>query len=299
MPSGPIQKVLHALATRKGATLAAPILIGLALLLTIAGPPGTGDNAAKATGEGVAAKVADASGAADRSGAGPFTSDQKSAIESIVKDYLLANPELFLEIQTRLEAKLEAQQAERLRDTLAEVAGDLFHDPDAPVAGNPKGDVTVVEFFDYNCGYCKRGLKDVAKLIETDKNVRVVFRELPILAKGSDEAARVALAARVQGKYWEFHRAMLEHKGQANEASALKIAESLGLDMDKVKADMASDAAKAEITKVRELAQKLGINGTPHFLVGDRSIPGAPEDLLAQLASDVGEIRKAGGCKIC
>ena len=117
--------------------------------------------------------------------------------------------------------------------------------------------------------------------------------------RATDEAARAALAARKQGKYWEFHRAMLEQKGQANEAAALKIAEKLGLDVARLKADMASDEIKAEIAKVRDLAQRLGINGTPHFLVGDRSIPGAPENLFEQLSEDVAEIRKSGGCKIC
>ena len=304
MPSSLLKSALATLSTRKGALLTAPAMVGLALLLTAAGPHGDRPQADRGsiTAAPAAMRVADASagtGGATATAGGAFSAEQKSAIEGIVKDYLLANPELFLDIQQRLEAKLEAQQAERLKATLEEVAGTLFRDPDAPVAGNPKGDVTVVEFFVYNCGYCKRGLGDLIKLVQSDSNVRVVFRELPILSKGSDEAARAALAARKQGKYWEFHRAMLEQKGQANEAAALKIAEKLGLDVARLKADMASDEIKAEIAKVRDLAQRLGINGTPHFLVGDRSIPGAPENLFEQLSEDVAEIRKSGGCKIC
>jgi protein-disulfide isomerase len=158
--------------------------------------------------------------------------------------------------------------------------------------------ITVVEFFDYNCGYCKRGFPELAKLIDKDSKVRVVFKELPILSKGSEEAARVALAARLQGKYWEVHRALLESKGQANEAVALKIAEKLGLDMAKLKKDTESSEIKAEIERVRELATKMGINGTPHFLVGDRGIAGAPEDLYEQLAKNVTELRQSG-CAVC
>ena len=227
-----------------------------------------------------------------------FSPEQKGEIERIIKDYLVKNPEVFLEIQSALEAKMEQVQAEKLKLALAAHADTLFRDPNAPVAGNPKGDVVVVEFFDYNCGYCKRGFADVAKFIKDDPKARVIFRELPILSKGSEEAARVALAANMQGKYWDFHSLMIEFKGQANEASALKIAEKIGADMAKLKADMKGEAVDAEIKKVRELAQNLGINGTPHFIVGDRSIAGAPQDLLEQLKADAAEVRKAG-CKYC
>ncbi|MCB1514298.1 MAG: DsbA family protein [Hyphomicrobiaceae bacterium] len=230
--------------------------------------------------------------------ASTFSDGQKAEIEGIIKSYLLKNPELFLEIQTALEAKMEQIQAERLKTALAAHKEELFRDPDAPVAGNPKGDVTVVEFFDYNCGYCKRGFPDVAKLLENDTKVRVVFRELPILSQGSEEAARVAIAANMQGKYWEFHSRMIAHKGQANEASAMKIAEKAGLDMDRIKADMKSEKVDAEIKKVRELAQTLNINGTPHFIVGNRSIPGAPQDLFDQLKKDIEAVRSEG-CTVC
>lgn len=227
-----------------------------------------------------------------------FTPDQKKAIETIIKDYLVANPELFLEIQSALEQKMEKIQAEKLKVALKDNAKDIFRHADAPFAGNPAGDVTVVEFFDYNCGYCKRGLVDLAKLIDKDPKIKVVFKELPILSKGSEEASKVALAARFQGKYWEVHRGLLEAKGQVNEAAGLKIAEKLGLDLARLKKDMAGAEVKAEIERVRELAQKMGINGTPHFLVGERSIPGAPEDLYEQLTVLAAEIRKSG-CSVC
>lgn len=227
-----------------------------------------------------------------------FTPDQKQQIEKIIKDYLITNPEIFIEVQTALEEKMEKEQAEKLKVAIAENAAEIYREPNAAVAGNPDGDITVVEFFDYNCGYCKRGLGDIVKLVESDPNVRVVFKELPILSKGSEEAARVALAAKRQGKYWEVHRALLQARGHMNEAAALRLAEKEGVDMEQLKADMASPEVAAEVAKSEELAKKMGVNGTPHFLVGDRAIPGAPEDLYQQLARHVEELRKEG-CKYC
>ena len=227
-----------------------------------------------------------------------FSDDQKKAIGEIIKDYLIKNPDLIVEVQQALEAKMELEQAEKLKTFMSENAKDIYRNPDSPVAGDPNGDITVVEFFDYNCGYCKRGMTEVQKLIESDKRVRVVFKELPILSKGSEETAKAALAAKRQGKYWDFHQAMLSSKGQANEASSLKAAEALGLDMTKFKSDMSGDAVKNELESMKALAKKMGISGTPHFLVGDKSIPGAPEDLHEQLKTLVAGFRKTG-CTTC
>ena len=165
---------------------------------------------------------------------------------------------------------METIQAERLKVALKESAGEIFRRPNAPTAGNPSGDVTIVEFFDYNCGYCKRAFGDVAKIVEKDPKVKVVFKELPILSKGSEEGAKVALAAKLQGKYWEAHRALIGLRGEINEQTALKAVEKLGLDMAKLKKDMEGSEVKGEIETVRNLAQKMGIQGTPHFLVGDQ-----------------------------
>jgi len=230
--------------------------------------------------------------------ASPFSAAQKSAIETIIKDYLVAHPEVMLEVQSVLEAKMEKMQAEKTKAAMAENAKEIYRRATSPVAGNKDGDITVTEFFDYNCGYCKKSFGDVAKLIGSDSKVRVVFKEFPILSKGSEEAARVALAAGLQGKYWEVHAGLLESKGQANEAAALKIAEKAGLNMAKLKTDMDGPEVKAELASVRELATKMGINGTPHFLVGDKSIAGAPQDLLPQLATHIGDLRKTG-CSYC
>lgn len=292
MSVSPRPNLLRALAENRASWLVVPAVAALAALVVI------GSNAAKGPAAAVAATGAPAPSSVNLAEAGAVTPVQRQQIEAIIKSYLLANPEIFLDVQTALEAKLEKEQAKKLKVAITQNAAEIYRAPDASVAGNPKGDITVVEFFDYNCGYCKRGLLDVIKLVDTDPNVRVVFKELPILSKGSEEASLVALAARRQGKYWEMHKAMLGAKGRLNEAAALHIAEKLGLDMDKLKKDMASPEVKAEVAKSEALAKKMGVNGTPHFLVGDRAIPGAPEDLYEQLQRNVTEMRKAG-CSYC
>ncbi len=261
-----------------GGLLAAPLLVGAGVWLLFGGAGPTA--------------------AVNAAGAGSFSSEDRAAIESIIKDYLVKNPEILIEVQSSLEAKIVQQEAERTKSLVAEHAKEIYRAPNAPVAGNPNGDITVVEFFDYNCGYCKRGFSDIAKLIETDKNVRVVFKEFPILRDESEQAARVALAARMQGKYWEVHRDLISTKGLVNEAVGLKVAEKHGLDIAKLKADMASAEVTAEIDRVKALAQTLAINGTPHFLVGDRAVGGAPENLAEVLEGHVTELRKSG-CAYC
>ena len=289
LSTGPsLGRALGALTTRKGAMLAAPAVLALGGLLTL------GALSAPAQTPGAAsAPVARIAG-----GAGPFSAEQKTAIEQIIKDYLLANPDVMMEVQAALEAKMEKLNAEKFKVAIQKHAGDIYRRSTAPTVGNLKGDVTVVEFFDYNCGYCKKGFADLAKLMDSDSKVKVVMKELPILSKGSEEAARVALAAKSQGKYWEFHKAMITSRGQANEAAALKVAEKLGLDIAKIKKDMVGEEVSAEIATVRKLAQAMGIQGTPHFLVGDQAIPGAPENLFETLTKMVGDVRK-DGCKVC
>ena len=293
-----VANVLDGLTSKKGAMLLVPaiLLVGAALAIgKNSGQPA----AAKPAGEAVAILTSPATAQEKASGsAASFSDGQRKAIEAIIKDYLLANPEVMLEVNNVLEAKMDKIQSERMAVAVKENADDLFRPSTSPIAGNAKGDVTMIEFFDYNCGYCKKAFGDVAQAIEKDKQVKLVLKEFPILSKGSEEAARVALAAKLQGKYWEFHRAMLEAQGQANEASALKVAEKLGLDMTKLKKDMASPEIKKEIDDTRKLATKMGIQGTPHFIVGDRIIPGAPENLAELLGKNVADVRKEG-CKVC
>jgi protein-disulfide isomerase len=281
-----LRKAVGAARARKLAASAVP---ALALSFVLMGPGLI---------QGSAGDPARAEPIAPTAGGSAFTDDQKKALGEIIKDYLVKNPEVLIEVQSALDEKAEKEQSAKLKDFMAGNAKSIYRSPGSSVAGDANGDITVVEFFDFNCGYCKRGLPEVQKLIQDDKKVRFVFKELPILSKGSEEAARVALAAKRQEKYWEFHQAMLGSKGQANEASALRTAESLGLDMGKIKADMASDGVKSELEDMKALAKKIGINGTPHFLVGDKSIPGAPEDLHDQLETLVTEFRK-NGCSTC
>ena len=300
MPAKSLASLPAALASRKGAALLAPaiLLLGATLAVGQSTPPPAqlAQAAAPAPAPAPAASAPPAPAAAEPSGA--FTPAQRKEIEAIIKDILVNNPEVLLEAQNALEAKMDKIQADRMAVAIKEHAGELFRPAASPVVGNLKGDVPVIEFFDYNCGYCKKAFLDLAKLIDKDKKVRVILKELPILAKGSEEASRVALAAKMQGKYWEFHRAMLESQGQANEASALRVAEKLGLDMARLKKDMASAEVKKEIDDTRQLATKMGIQGTPHFIVGDRIIPGAPENLAELLGKHVDDVRK-DGCKVC
>ena len=223
---------------------------------------------------------------------------QRKEVQTLIKEFLVNNPEILIEVQNALEAKMDKLQNERVAAAIKGNAKEIFRPAASPVVGNAKGDVTVLEFFDYNCGYCKRAFGDVARLVDQDSQVKLIMKELPILSKGSEETAKVALAAKMQGKYWEFHRAMIEAPGQAGEASALRVAEKLNLDMSKLKKDMVSAAVKKEIDDTRALAQKLGIQGTPHFFVGDRMIPGAPENLYEQMSKLVAEVRKEG-CGVC
>ena len=287
IPKNTIWQTVNSARARKWAACAIAAS-GLALLpLGAAGWPG-----------GLTDPSAHAETITPTAGGSAFSDEQKKALGEIIKDYLVKNPEVMIEVQNALDEKVEKLQSAKLKSFMAENGKTIYRSPNSSVAGDPDGDITVVEFFDFNCGYCKRGLPEVQKLIQNDKKVRVVFKELPILSKGSEEAAKVALAAKRQGKYWEFHQAMLGSKGQANEASALKVAGSLGLDLEKLKTDMASDAVKTELDDMKALASKMGINGTPHFLVGDKSIPGAPEDLHDQLEKLVTEFRK-DGCPAC
>jgi protein-disulfide isomerase len=302
MPVKPSASLIDALTSLKGAALLVPaiLLVGATLAVGQTPPPSAPPAPAATTSPAApqSAVPVPASQPSDAPSPSAFTPAQRKELETIIKDILLNNPEIMLEVQNALESKMDKIQAERMAVAIKENSAELFRPTGSPVVGNLKGDVPVIEFFDYNCGYCKKALSEVSHLIDKDKKVRVILKEFPILAKGSEEASRVALAAKMQGKYWEFHRTMLENQGQANEASALRVAEKLGLDMTRLKKDMASPEVKKEIDDTRQLATKMGIQGTPHFIVGDRIIAGAPENLTELLGKHVAEVRKEG-CKMC
>jgi protein-disulfide isomerase len=226
-----------------------------------------------------------------------FNDAQKAEIGQIVRDYLLANPEILLEMSQTLEAKQKDAEAKQREAAMASSADQLFRSPHDHVAGNPEGDVTIVEFFDYNCGWCKKGFSEVVSLIEKDKNLRVVLKEFPIFGGDSDYAARAAVAARNQGKYWELHSALFSHEGKVTKEFVDEAAKAVGLDLAKLKADMDSQEVTDIIGANQALAQSLSINGTPAFIIDTNVTPGylpAP-DLLAA----VQQVRDSGGCKLC
>ena len=195
-----------------------------------------------------------------------------------------------------LEAKEESERENQVKSFLSANAEIVYGGTEGLIMGNPNGDVTVVEFFDYNCGYCKRALNDLTALLESDANVKVVMKEFPILSPGSVEAAKVSLAVAKQDRYFDFHARLLNAPGQANGAKALRIAEELGLDMARIREDMNSQEVQAEIDVTQQMAAAIGIRGTPAYLVGSELVPGAVG--IDSLRSKIKEIRD-GTCMTC
>jgi len=223
----------------------------------------------------------------------------RTQVIAVMRDYLVSNPEILVDMSQELDKRQQAAANEQQKQGIGENADKIFRSDYAYVGGNPEGDVTVVEFFDYNCGYCKQALPDVVKLTEEDETVRVVFKELPIFGEDSEAAARAALAAKEQGKYFEMHQRLFNDPGKANKAKAMDIAKDLDLDMEKFEADMQSDKVTAALDENLKIAQAIGLQGTPLYLVGDEMIAGAPDDLFEQLEANVAKIRKDGCTTTC
>ena len=167
--------------------------------------------------------------------ANPFSDQQTLAIERLIRDYIVKHPEVLLEAQAVLETQAETRRVDVIRKVLADNKQAIYHDPQLPFIGNPKGDVIVVEFFDYNCPYCRRAATEIAKLVASDPNVKVVFQEFPNLGPDSDAVSHIAVAASRQGKYYTLHRALLDIKGPSSEARALDIAGKIGIDVPRLK----------------------------------------------------------------
>jgi protein-disulfide isomerase len=208
-----------------------------------------------------------------------FSDAQRGEIERIIKDYLLRNPEVLQEAIAELEKKQAAAEAEKHKAAVKANAKLLFNSTRQVTIGNPQGDVTMVEFFDYNCGYCKRALTDMMDLMKADPKLKVVLKEFPVLGPASVEAAQVATAVRMQDrtgkKYLEFHQKLLTGRGQVDKAKSLAAAKEVGLDMARLEKDMASDEVRASLAEAMELAEKLGLNGTPSYVVGPDVVVGA------------------------
>lgn len=226
-----------------------------------------------------------------------FTEEQKKEIGQVVRQYLLDNPELLLEVSKELESRQQAEEDKKREAALVAHAKELFNSGDDLVGGNPKGDVTMVEFFDYNCGWCKKGLPEVLSLLDGDKNLRLVMKEFPIFGGDSDYAAVAALASKQQGKYWDFHVAMLSHEGKLTAANVDEIAADVGLDLANLKADMKSPEIAKILRRNHQLAQALAITGTPAFIIDKTVVPGyLPKD---GLVAAINEVRDSGGCQLC
>lgn len=212
------------------------------------------------------------------------TPDQKTEIEKIVHDYLVEHPEVIKEAIQALQAKEEQSKADAQTQAVLQNKDALFNDPNTPVAGNPVGDVTVVEFFDYHCPYCKAVAAPLQQLLQEDKGVRLVLKEFPILGDDSVLAAHAALASVEQGKYWQFHQALMEHRGKFDMDVIRTIATKVGLDPAKLAADMGRQQIEPLVSANHDLARTLDVSATPTFVIGDQVVEGAvPLEQLKEL----------------
>jgi protein-disulfide isomerase len=223
-----------------------------------------------------------------------FSEPQRAEIEKIIKDYLLKHPEVLQDAMAELEKRQALAEAEKARSAVKTHADAIFNSSRQVTLGNPQGDVTFVEFFDYNCGYCKRALDDMNALLAKDPKLKVVLKEFPVLGPGSTDAAKVAVAVRMQDKtgkkYLEFHQKMLTGRGQADRARALAVAKDVGLDMARLEKDLKSDEIDATLAESQKLAEALGLNGTPSYVIGNDVVVGAVG--LAKLSEKIQAARQ-------
>ncbi len=220
-----------------------------------------------------------------------FSAEQKSAIDDMIRNYIMKNPQVILDAVQEHRARQEAAEQARQQAQLKALNEQIKQAKTSPIGGNPDGDVTIVEFFDYNCGYCKRVHGTVAKVLEKDGKVRMVYKEFPILGPESLAAARAALGVfyTAPEKYIEFHNLLMTSRGGLGEQRVMDLAEMAGLKADAVKKAMDDPRVDQEIQHNLALAQQLGINGTPAFIIGDNLVPGAID--AATLSSLIKESR--------
>lgn len=208
-----------------------------------------------------------------------FNDVQKSEIQKIIKEYLVANPELLEEMSAELQKRQAAAEAEKHRAAVQKNAEVIFNSPRGVIVGNRDGDVNFVEFFDYNCGYCKHAMADMLTLMKSDPKLRVVLKEFPVLGPSSVEAAQVAVAVRMQDpsgkKYLDFHQKLLNGRGQADKARAMAAAKEAGVDMARLEKDLTSPEINATLNENFKLAEEMGLNGTPSYVIGKDVVVGA------------------------
>lgn len=221
---------------------------------------------------------------------------ERSEIEKIIREYLLQNPEVLRDAMIELQRRQTAAEAKERADAVAKNRALIFDSPRGVVVGNPAGDVAVVEFFDYNCGYCKRAMADMDALLKADPKLKFVMKEFPVLGPSSLDAAKVSIAVRMQDKdgtkYLDFHRRLLGGRGEANRERALAAAKQAGLDMAQIERDLKSEEIEATLLESMVLADALGISGTPSYVIGDEVVPGAVG--LQALGRRIEAVRKCG-----
>ena len=231
--------------------------------------------------------------AAPPAAAQSFTPEQRKELEAIVKDYLIKNPEILRDVAAALERQQAEADASKGRKAIKEHAATLFSSPRQAVLGNPKGDVTMVEFFDYNCSFCKRAMADMMDLLKNDPNLKVVLKEFPVLGEGSVQAAKIGAAAMIQDKsgkkYLEFHRKLLSTRGQIAKAQAIAAAKGAGFDIARIERDAEGPEVRKTLEESFMLAEALGLNGTPSYVIGSNVVIGAVG--LAKLKENISQAR--------
>lgn len=216
----------------------------------------------------------------------------KRALDEAIRSYLLEHPEVIVQALEKYDQKERATREQSANDALKARKDDLYNHPMTPITGDPKGDVTIIEFFDYQCPYCKHAMQNVLEVQKEDPRLRVVWKELPILGPTSEFAARAAMAAKRQDKYLDFHVAVMGSRGRLTPESVVQLAGKAGIDVDRMKRDMADPAIDKYLKDTLELAQQLGINGTPGFVIGGKLVPGALDK--QQMKDLIAEARKQG-----
>ena len=228
--------------------------------------------------------------AGSSSGDVPAVAMSKADVEKIVHRYIVENPEVILEAMDHMKEKEQTNRMSQMRDKVKSHQAEIFSEADPLVAGNPKGNITMVEFFDYHCPYCKKVKKNVADLISQDGNIKLILKEFPILGPDSQMAAQAAVASAAQGKYWDFHLALMG-ADDLSEPSIMAIAKSVGIDLERLKADMKDAKVNKRLKATEDLARDIGIDATPTFFIGDEPFTGAQS--LQELKEAVAAARKA------
>lgn len=217
---------------------------------------------------------------------------QKAEVKSLVEQYIKENPEVIIESFKAYQEKQQQDSLKAAQESISKNTNKLTA-KGLPGTGNPDGDITVVEFFDYNCGYCKKVITDIQSILDSDKNVRFVFFDMPILGESSLTAAKWAQAAHKQGKYFEFHTALMEHRGSIDNSVLESAAKKSGLDVAKLKKDAESDEIAVALENALTLGRDVGVQGTPGFVIGGELFPGyLGEDGLKQAIKDAREKKK-------